>query len=173
MWTLVGIVVTLALVSWWIHSVNLRHEAKARAAGPSGGDRVAEAWESFGAHDSPEALSAELDALVAATPLASLNDKTSVARLAIMALRAERVDLVRDCADRLRELGPGCGEARTLGVLAAACEGDVDRARALYLESQSAIAGCSGCSASETSRILSQEVTLLLSADARGATTAA
>ncbi len=169
MWTLVGIVVALVVVSWWIHTVNMRHEERSRAAGPSGEDRVAEAWESFGGHDSPEALCADVEALVDVAPIASLNDKTAVARLAIMALRAERVDLVRACADRLRELGPGCGEARTLNVLAAACEGDLDRARALYLESQMAIAGCSGCSASETSRILSQEVTLVLSADPRGA----
>ncbi len=169
MWTLLGIVVALALVSWWIHSVNMSYEAKARAAGPSGDERVSAAWESFGAHDSPEALAEEVDAVVADSPIASLRDKTSVARLAIMALRAERVDLVRACADRLAELGPGCGEARTLTVLAVACEGDIDRARALYLESQSAIAGCSSCSASETSRILSQEVALMLAADPRAA----
>jgi hypothetical protein len=169
MWTLVGIVTALLLVSWWIHSVNMRHEARTRALGPSGDERVAAAWESFGAHDSPEALSEELDTLVETSPIEALLDKNAVARVAIMALRAERIDLVRACADRVRELGPGCGEARTLGVLAAACEGDLDLARALYAESQSAIAGCGSCGASETARILSQEVTLLLSADPRSA----
>lgn len=172
MWTLVGIVAALVAVSWWIHTVNLRHEAKSRASGPPGADRVADAWESFGGHDSPEAVSSELDALLEGAPVSSLTDKTAVARVAIMALRGERIDLVRECADRLRELGPGCGEARTLDVIAAACEGDLDRARALYVESQSAIAGCAGCSASETSRILSQEVVLLLSADPRASSTA-
>lgn len=169
MWTLLGIVAALLLVSWWIHSVNMRYEARARADGPSGDERVAAAWESFGAYDGPEALSDELDALVEASPIESLLDKNAVARVAIMALRAERVDLVRACADRVLALGPGCGEARTLGVLAAACEGDLDRAHALYAESQAAIAGCGSCGASETARILTQEVTLLLAADPRSA----
>ncbi len=161
MWMLVGIVAALVAVSLWIHSVNTRYEAR-RGVGPRADDRVAAAWESFGGDDAPEAISASLDALTAEAPVDSLADKTSVARLAIMALRAERPDLVRACADRIDRLGSGCGEARTLGVLAAACEGDLPRARALYVESMQSIAGCASCGASETARILSQEVALML-----------
>lgn len=173
MWTLVGIVAALVAVSLWIHSVNARYEARQRAAGPASDERVAAAWEDFGAHESPDEIAASLDALTDEAPVASLRDKTAVARLAIMALRAERVDLVRACAERIHALGPGCGEARTLGVLAAACEGDLDRARVLYAESQSAIAGCSSCGASETSRILSQEVAMILGDDRPRAAAAA
>ncbi len=158
--TLIAIVVGVVALSLWIHRVNTRFEAKQRALRLPTDDRVAALWDDF-SDDDPAALSASLDDLLADGSVEGLRDKTAVARVAILALRAGRTDLVRACSDRLETLGPGCGEARTLAVLATACEGDMARARVMFEDSQRAIAGCAGCSASETSRILASELAMM------------
>ena len=149
------ILLVLVLVTAGVGWVNARHEAKRAARPPSADERVAAAWEDFGADDNESAAATAFEALLAVAPVEALTGKRAVTQTAVMALRAE-------------SLGSGCGEARALAVLAATWAGDIDRARRMYAASQQAMAGCASCGAEASVRILLQEAHLALDAADHG-----
>ncbi|MBL8600793.1 MAG: hypothetical protein JNK72_02620 [Myxococcales bacterium] len=152
----------LALAAGLITFVNRRHDAKKAAEGLSPDERVETVWAEHGADDDPAELGARLDTLLDGLDPATLAQKSSVIALAIMAARAERFALLPALADRAAGLDGGCGETAALSVLAEACAGDPERARAMYLETQSSIAGCGACGSAGPGRYLMQELALHL-----------
>ena len=164
---LMGIVLLTAVVSW----VNARYDRKKAAVGQTPDERVEEAWESFGFGDDPAAARAALGLLLDAVDPAMLRRKNSVVSLAVMAARVERFDVLPELADRARDLDGGCGETAALAVLAEACAGDPQRARAMFAESRAAMAGCGSCGTQGPGRYLMQEVALMVDALDQGAGT--
>ncbi len=162
------ILLVLVLVTAGVGWVNARHEAKRAARPPSADERVAAAWEDFGADDNESAAATAFEALLAVAPVEALTGKRAVTQTAVMALRAGRHDLLPALALRAESLGSGCGEARALAVLAATWAGDIDRARRMYAASQQAMAGCASCGAEASVRILLQEAHLALDAADHG-----
>jgi hypothetical protein len=155
-----ALILATVFVTW----VNGRHERRKAAEGPSPDERVEAAWEDFGPAEDPESVRATVDEVLEHVTPATLGRKASVISLAIMATRAERYDVLPALAERSRSLDGGCGETAALAVLAEACTGDIQRARRMFIESQSAMAGCASCGAKGPGRYLMQELALLLDA---------
>ena len=157
---LMGIALLMAVVSW----INRRHDRQRAATGPTPDERVEAAWEGFGFGDDPAATRTALDALLDDIDPASLRRKSSIVSLAVMAARTERYDALPALAEQARSLDGGCGETAALAVLAEACAGDPQRAREMYIASQSAMAGCGSCGTAGPGRYLMQEVALMVDA---------
>lgn len=161
-----AIVAALAGVATWI---NTRHERAAAADGPSADDRLDLAWDGFSAFGSPEEHATAVDALLRDIAVERLQRKHSLARLAVMAIHAKRHDVLPDVATRAAEVAGGCGESQAIAVLAEAYTGSVERARAMYMATQGAVAGCASCGADTSVRILMQELAMALDGDAQPA----
>lgn len=159
LWMLLALVLATAGVAW----VNRRHEARRAGRPPTGDEHVAAAWEELD-FDDQGAGTVAFNQLLSLAPVEALGSKTAVSRMAVMALRAGRHDLLPSLASRADTLGAGCGEARALGVLAAAWRGDMDVARRMYAASQQAMAGCASCGAEASVKILLQEAAGVLDA---------
>lgn len=157
------IVAALAGVATWINS---RHDRQSAADGPSADDRVDVAWEGFSAFGTPDEHAGSLDALIAEVDVAQLRRKHSLARLAVMSIHARRYEVLPEVAARAAEVAVGCGEAQAIAVLAEAYTGSVERARQMYLATQSTVAGCASCGADTSVRVLMQELAMALDGDA-------
>jgi predicted DNA-binding transcriptional regulator YafY len=155
-----AIVLLTAVVSW----INRRHDRLKDSAGPTPDERVEAAWEGFGFGDDPAAARAALDALLDEVDPAALRRKNSIVSLAVMAARTEHYDVLPALAEQARALDGGCGETAALAVLAEACAGDPQRAREMYVASQSAMAGCGSCGTQGPGRYLMQEVAIMVDA---------
>lgn len=160
----VALIGGVALLAAVVTFINNRHDAKKAALGPKPDERVDEVWGDHGANDDPGELRSRVDALLDKVDPSELRSKSAVIELAVMATRAERFDVLPALADAARDLDGGCGETAALAVLAEACTGDLDRARAMYVASQSQIAGCSSCGSAGPGRYLMQEVAVMLDA---------
>ncbi|MDP3274543.1 MAG: hypothetical protein Q8Q09_05065 [Deltaproteobacteria bacterium] len=155
---LIGIVVFLSLSVLVVRRVNARYE-RAEGEGPLPDDLVQAAWDEFGGDEDPLVGKDRLNRLVDSLDIEALRAKPSLVQLAVMATRADRVDVLPTIAARAEALESGCGETRSLIALSEALTGDdLQRAVDAMNAAQSAVAGCSKCSASIESKLLAQEL---------------
>lgn len=169
MWTALALLALLVLLTAWVTKVNERHEQRRASTPRSADERIAVAWDDFGLAEDATQVAADFDRLASEVDLEAVVNKTSLARMAVMAVRAGRYALLSPLAARAEALDGGCGETGALAVLAAAYAGDVARARELFARSQRAISGCASCGAGPDVKILMQEVAIALQALEDGA----
>ncbi len=158
------LVAVLVAASLLVSRINARHEARGPVEPVTPEQRVAVAWDAYGADDDLATMRARVDPLLEDLDVEALASRNAVVSLAVMCVRAERFEVLPALARRARSLDGGCGETAALGVLAEACAGDPQRARELFAESQGAMAGCTSCGSKGPGRYLMQEVAVMLDA---------
>src|SRR5437764_414779 len=109
MWIAIVGLAVLLLASVWITRVNARYE-RARGGGreddadadahDTGDARVASAWDDFGLAEDTAQVRASFDRLVETAPVTTLARKSSLVAMAVMAVRAERHDVLEAIAAR-------------------------------------------------------------------------
>jgi hypothetical protein len=163
--TLALIVAGLVTVALVITRINARYE-KPKPQQGDGDDRdvellFREAWDDFAADEPLEVARARINKLQNHCEIADISHKTTVVQFAVMAARAERIDLLPALAERAEQLDRHCGETKSLRVLSELYHGnDIQRAKRLFEEAQQVTAGCSSCSASLESKLLGTEISV-------------
>ena len=165
---LIGIVVGLLVLTWVIQRVNSRYDEKRESKGPTADLRVAQAWDDFGSTDDTAVAQARFEKLIAKAPVPKLKAKDSLARMGLMAIRAERFDVLPDIATRAARVDAECGETTALVALAEAYQGDPEQARKLLEKARFALAGCASCATDVDGQLLLREAAIAFDALSSG-----
>ena len=134
----------------WVSKINARYEDKSGDRERTPDALVADAWDDFGAAEDVAQVAAALDELIAEAPVARLEEKSSLRRVWLMAIRGERFDVLRAAARRARKIDPDCAETAALRALSLAYRtaaadddepGGDDRLKKLLRKASTSMAG--------------------------------